>query len=65
MAVRVTSVYVEHLTHMHGLWCRRCQRSSAVRAWMVMRLGDRASLLTRDQCLDCGSHDVEPPAPVG
>lgn len=56
------AVHVEVLGHRFGLWCRRCAFGSAVRAYVALTVAGRLSLLVRDQCLDCGSHDVEPPA---
>lgn len=57
--VAVVTVHSEVLGHRVGLWCNRCLLPSAVRAWVALTAGARTSLLVRDQCRDCGSHDVD------
>ena len=59
MAQHVTlNIKVEPLGYRVGLWCQRCALPSAVRAHVAVTTAGRTSLLTRDQCTDCGSHDV-------
>lgn len=58
------AVRTEHLCHVMGLWCNRCLLSTGVRCLVVITAGPSMSLLTRDQCSECGSHDVSVPEGV-
>lgn len=58
-ALRVVTVRTELVAVDRGLWCTRCNLSSGVRAFVVVEFQGRWSLLTRLQCAECGSHQVE------
>lgn len=59
MRTVVVPIVRELLDHDHGHWCRRCARSSGVRAWVAVRFPTGAmSLQIPVWCEDCGSRDV-------
>lgn len=59
MASLTVPVVTELLAHDHGHWCRKCLRSSGIRAWFAIRVGTgRLSMQVRAWCQDCGSRDI-------
>ena len=46
---------------LHGLWCRDCAMSSAVRLFYTRELGSAMALVQFDRCAECGGDKVDPP----
>jgi hypothetical protein len=53
------TVVCEILDHDHGHWCRTCNRSAGVRAWLALRIGHRLGMQVKAWCGACGSRDIE------